>query len=93
MNKKLLFVLLLFLLINIAAVSAQDANSDNVDIAYNQSIEQNDNEEILDDAVDDLESSSNHSIQKTTPSITINSKNIKSKDTIEIYLKTLLEVL
>lgn len=86
-NKKLFFILLFFLFINIAVVSAHDTNYNDVELLYNQTTEQNSKIDVFEDVIDDLENSENQIVNKTAPLITVKSTNIKSKDTIEIYLK------
>ena len=76
---KFLIVLVIFIFINIAAVSASDLNSTSIyETSLNQTISHDypiNNTDI------------NESIEKTTPIITIDSNNLKSKDSLEISLK------
>lgn len=85
-GKKLFIILVVFIFINIAAVSANDLNS--TDIAgsdYNDTFELN--QENSDDNIAESNDTGNQSIEKTTPSISIDSKKVNSKDTLTILLK------
>lgn len=84
-NKIVLLILFFFLFINVAVVSAHDTNFDDVEVMNNQTAEQNGEEIALEDSVDDLDKE--QTVNKTTPLITVKSKNIKFKDSLEIYLK------
>ena len=78
-------VLLVFICINIAAVSASDLNStESLEINTNESFELN----AQDTAVEDnVVADENESVEKSTPDISISSNNVKSKDTLEISLE------
>ncbi len=89
---KFLIILLVFLVFNIAVVSASDANSTDV-----SQFDGNDTEVVLNDN-SDIESDSNSSdvenisddevnVIKSTPKISVKSTKVKSKDTLVIYLK------
>jgi len=72
------FIILLFLLfLNILTVSATEDNSTDFNPL-------NENNTIQ---IENNISNTNQSIQKTTPNITIQTNTLKSKDTLEIYLK------
>ena len=77
--KKFFIILIIFLFVNIAAVCANDLNS-------TQCSEFNDNITLKTNTEIDLHET-NETAFKTNPSITIHSNNVKSKDTLEIYLK------
>ena len=85
LDKIFFIVLLVFICINIAAVSASDLNStESLEISTNESFELN-----VQDTVDDhnISSDDNESVEKTTPVISISSNNVKSKDTLGISLE------
>ena len=84
-GKKIIFlVLLIFICVNIAAVSANDLNStDNLEAEDENIIELNEETVVLDSG----NASDNVSVEKTTPAVTVSSNSVKSKDTLEIYLK------
>ena len=86
LSKKILFlILLVFICFNIAAVSANDLNStDDLELNNESAIELEDETAVLNDGNG---SDDEVSVEKTTPSITISSDNVKSRDTLEIYLK------
>ena len=86
LSKRMLFlILLVFICFNIAVVSANDLNStEDLELNNESAIELEDETAVLNDgngSDDDV------TVEKTTPSITISSDNVKSKDTLEIYLK------
>lgn len=86
-NRKFFIILFVLLFINITVVCANDLNStEELEIDEAIIIE----EDILtvennDDTIADSED--NKTVEKTTPSISIQSNNLKSKDSLEIYLK------
>lgn len=92
LRTKFLIILLLFLALNVAVVAAGDVNStDGLEMI-------NDTQDVLADegvtvdsnstqSTDDNSTNNQTEIVKTVPKITISSKNVKSKDTISIYLK------
>ena len=67
-------ILVLFIFVNLAVVSADDLNSTDDTTFLNESSKLNLSEV-------------SESIEKTTPSITIDTNNLKSKDLLNIYLK------
>ena len=86
LSKRMLFlILLVFICFNIAVVSANDLNStEDLELNNEIAVELEDETAVLNDgngSDDDV------TVEKTTPSITISSDNVKSKDTLEIYLK------
>ena len=86
LSKRMLFlILLVFICFNIAVVSANDLNStEDLELNNESAIELEDETAVLNDgngSDDDV------TVEKTIPSITISSDNVKSKDTLEIYLK------
>lgn len=87
-DKKVLMILFVFLFINIVAVSAADSNStDIVESDNNDSFELK--EQLnSEDTPSEINTTGNDSetFQKTTPQIQIDSKNVYSKDTLEISL-------
>lgn len=79
LGRNFTIILLLFVLVNIAVVSAGDVNSTDA--------VQNDNftsERVFEEAGNI--SNDNGTFEKTTPEITVKSNDVKSKDTLEIYL-------
>ena len=86
---KFMIVLLFLLFLNIAVVSANDGNSTDI------SQLSEDNATEIEKAVDDYTpvadngtgDSNDTVVEKTTPQISISSKSVKSKDTLEIFLK------
>lgn len=87
-DKKFFIILVIFLFINIAAVSAIDSNSTyGLEMDFNGTVELEAEDPIADSA-DDVNSTENAtaSIEKTTPTISVESKKVSSKDTLEIYL-------
>jgi hypothetical protein len=93
LRKELVIILFLLLLASIAAVSASDANDTDVsqmadndttaigEVVHEKNIAQNDS------AGNSSQSNETKPVEKTTPTITIGSNDVKSKDTLEIYLK------
>ena len=81
-EKKVLLVLIIFLFVNIAAVSADDLNSTEY-----MELESDDSSELeLQETSDDMSDDNNETDERTTPVISIESKTVDSKDTLEIYL-------
>lgn len=86
---KFLFIILSLLFLNVAVVSANDFNStETVNMQCNDSVELLNND-LEDYVVSESNGTGvkNSSVEKTTPQITIDSNNVKSKDTIKITLK------
>lgn len=94
LKTKFLIVLLVFLVLNIAVVSASDVN------ATDSSQADGNNTELIvtdyPDNIDDLNSSNDANnasaadevkITKSTPKISVKTTKVKSKDTLSIYLK------
>jgi hypothetical protein len=84
-NKIIFLILLAFICLNVAAVSANDLNAtDNLEmddedpVGLEEEISVSDNGNGSGEDVD---------VEKTVPSITVSSNDVKSKDTLEIYLK------
>ena len=78
--------LLVFICVNIAVVSAADSNStDDLELEDNDPIEL-DEELVVENAEDDS-NGNNESAEKDSVSIEVSSTNVKTKDTLEIYLK------
>ena len=89
LRTKVLILLLFLLFLNIAVVSANDGNSsdisqlsDNNITEIEKTVEQSSIGE--DNGTDE---GNDTVVEKTTPSISISSKSVKSKDTLEISLK------
>ena len=81
-----LFALLFFICVNVAAVSASELNAtDSLEIEADDAIELDEQTEILED--NGTDSDDNGTAEKTTPEITVSSTDVKSRDTLEIYLK------
>ena len=87
-NKIFLLVLLVFISVNIAAVTAGDLNStDKVQLVNDNPVELA-NDTIVKSTANDNESiGANSTVEKNTPAVSVSSKSVKSKDTLEIYLK------
>ena len=87
-NKIFFIILLVFISVNIAVVSASDLNSTDV-----VGLENDDSLELINDtakqntANNNVLNEENSTVEKTTPVVSVSSKNVKSKDTLEIYLK------
>ena len=87
-NKIFFIILLVFISVNIAAVSADDLNStDIVELENDDTLELVNETAVEDTANDDISNANNGTVEKTTPVVSVNSKNVKSKDTLEIYLE------
>ena len=86
-DKKFFIVLIVFLFINIAVVSANDFNStDNLELDCNDTAELKVDESPANE-IDEADSTdANGTVEKTTPVVSIESKKVNSKDTLEIYL-------
>ena len=82
LKTKFIIVLLVLLFLNIAVVSANDANTTEV-----CQIDEEVTLEIEDSAEEPLSTDNETNVTKTTPDITVSSTSVKSKDTLEIYLK------
>ena len=86
-DKRLFIILIAFLFINIAVVSAEDANSTlEIQLADNDTFEVSEIENTTDDVGETNSTGNDTEIEKTTPKITLESKKVNSKDTLEIYL-------
>ncbi len=87
MNNRIFFVILVvFIAINVASVSASDLNSNETLEIDNVSLEL-DNQIASQDIDFNQSSDENNSVEKTTPVITIDSYSVKAKDNLKIYLK------
>lgn len=87
-NRMFFLVLLVFISVNIAVVSASELNSTDVVEMESDEVMELANDTILeDDANDTVLSEDNGTVEKTTPTVTVSSKSVKSKDTLEIYLE------
>ena len=87
-NKIFFIILLVFISVNIAAVSADDLNSiDIVELENDDTLELVNETAVEDTANDDISNANNGTVEKTTPVVSVSSKNVKSKDTLEIYLE------
>ena len=85
-GKIFFLILLVFICVNIAVVSAADSNStDDLELEDNDPIEL-DEELVVENAEDDS-NGNNESAEKDSVSIEVSSTNVKTKDTLEIYLK------
>lgn len=82
LKTKFIIVLLVLLFLNIAVVSANDANTTEV-----CQIDEEVTLEIEDSVEEPLSTDNETNVTKTTPDITVSSTSVKSKDTLEIYLK------
>ena len=82
LKTKFIIFLLVLLFLNIAVVSANDANTTEV-----CQIDEEVTLEIEDSADEPLSTNNETNVTKTTPDITVSSTSVKSKDTLEIYLK------
>lgn len=84
-NRIIFLILLVFICVNIAAVSANDLNStDNLELNNESAIELDEEAAVLNEGNG---SDEDVPVEKTTPSITISSNNVNSRDTLEIYFK------
>ncbi|WP_458453422.1 cysteine peptidase family C39 domain-containing protein [Methanobrevibacter sp.] len=100
MQKRKIFILflLIFISINIAAVSAHDLNStDTVEMNNDEIIsmdEQNTPDAVENDVLElngessdnNISAEENITVEKTTPKISLSTTKVKSKDSLEIYL-------
>ena len=81
-----LFALLVFICINVAAVSANELNAtDSLEIEADDAIELDEQTDILED--NETGPDGNGTAEKTSPEITVSSNNVKSRDTLEIQIK------
>ncbi|MBP3791581.1 MAG: hypothetical protein ILA26_06095 [Methanobrevibacter sp.] len=85
-DKKFFIILIIFLFVNIAAVSADDLNSTEIVELDHDGSADLEAEDIADEGVDEVNSSVLEPIEKTTPKISIESKKVNCKDTLEIQL-------
>ena len=87
-NKIFFIILLVFISVNIAAVSADDLNStDIVQLENDDTLELVNETAVEDTANDDVSNDGNDTVEKTTPVVSVSSNNVKSKDSLEIYLE------
>ena len=89
LRTKFLFVFMFLLFLNIAAVCANDGNSSDISQlnAENTTEIEKTVEQFPPIADNNTDTSNDTDVEKTTPQISISSKNVKSKDTLEIFLK------
>ena len=86
-NKIFFIILLLFICVNIAVVSANDSNStDNLELDSEDIIELDGEGSVL-NTQDNIFNDENESVEKSSINITISSNKVKSKDTLEICLE------
>ena len=85
-NKRFLIFLVLLFFSSMALVSASDSNITDIDAPNNDSFDLSASPISQEDALESNESDSLE-FNKTTPEITISSKKLKSKDTLEIHLQ------
>lgn len=87
LNKKFLFIFIFIFFITIAVASAQDLNeSDVVDASDDSAVQLNEND-IVNVDNEPSNASDTSEVIKTTPKISMTSKNVKSKDTLEFTFK------
>ena len=98
-KRVIILILLVFICVNISAVSANDSNAtDNIELDNEDILELDANasslngEESLDEDIEKAAPSitlgnEEEDTERTTPAISISSSNVKSKDTLEIYIK------
>lgn len=87
LNKKFLFIFIFIFFISIAVASAQDLNeSDVVDASDDSAVQLNEND-IVNVDNEPSNASDTSEVIKTTPKISMTSKNVKSKDTLEFTFK------
>ena len=89
LRTKFLFVFMFLLFLNIAAVCANDGNSSDISQlnAENTTEIEKTVEQFPPIADNNTDTSNDTDVEKTTPQISISSKNVKSKDTLEIFLE------
>ena len=89
LRTKFLFVFMFLLFLNIAAVCANDGNSSDISQlnAENTTEIEKTVEQFPPIADNNTDTSNDTNVEKTTPQISISSKNVKSKDTLEIFLE------
>lgn len=84
-DRILFLILLAFICVNVAVVSANDLNStDSLELDNESVVELDEETAVLNEG---NASDGNGSVEKTTPTITISSSNVNSRDTLEIHLK------